>query len=68
MKMEKDHEGMVGEHHVEKETSSDEVPMYSPTSDKLGQSKDFRINEAADLYGDIHTAEEYGYVARGSVN
>lgn len=23
------------------------------------------VGEAADLYGDIQTAEEYGYVARG---
>lgn len=24
-----------------------------------------RVNEAKDIYGDIQTAEEYGYVTRG---
>ena len=29
------------------------------------ESKSGRINEAAGLYGDFETAEEYGYVTRG---
>jgi amino acid transporter len=29
------------------------------------ESKSGRITEAADLYGDVETAEEYGYVTRG---
>ena len=60
--MEKE-EGMIDEQHGMKETGSDEAPMYSPTGEK-----DMRISEAADIYGDIGTAEEYGYVARGSVH
>lgn len=31
------------------------------------ESKEGRIAEAAALYGDIQTAEEYGYVTRGCV-
>lgn len=31
------------------------------------ESKEGRIAEAAALYGDIQTAEEYGYVTRGYV-
>lgn len=31
------------------------------------ESKQGRITEAAALYGDIQTAEEYGYVTRGYV-
>jgi amino acid transporter len=29
------------------------------------ESKTGRISEAADIYGDIETAEEFGYVTRG---
>ena len=29
--------------------------------------KDARLMEAAELYGDIETAQKYGYVARGYV-
>lgn len=29
------------------------------------ESKSGRLNEAAGLYGDVETAEEYGYVTRG---
>lgn len=29
------------------------------------ESKTGRMTEAADIYGDIETAEEYGYVTRG---
>lgn len=31
------------------------------------ESKSGRMNEAADIYGNIETAEEYGYVTRGYV-
>ena len=31
------------------------------------ENKQGRITEAAGIYGDIETAEEYGYVARGYV-
>jgi hypothetical protein len=32
------------------------------------ESKQGRITEAADVYGNIETAEEYGYVTRGFVH
>ena len=30
-----------------------------------GQENGYQLNEAADLYGDIDTAKDYGYVTRG---
>jgi yeast amino acid transporter len=32
------------------------------------ESKSARLHAAGELYGDIETAEEYGYVARGYVH
>jgi len=32
---------------------------------KLAARRGSKANEASDLYGDIQTAEEYGYVTRG---
>lgn len=40
-------------------------PQY--VGDNGVESKEGRINEAAAMYGDIQTAEEYGYVTRGYV-
>ncbi|KAH0566536.1 hypothetical protein GP486_000077 [Trichoglossum hirsutum] len=45
-------------------TEKDIVPDYDDTH-RLSSVKDHRIGEAAELYGDIQTAEEYGYVSRG---
>jgi hypothetical protein len=42
-------------------------PAYDNTR-RLSSVKDYRIGEAADLYGDIQTAEDYGYVSRGYVH
>ena len=43
------------------------VDTGSPTSDAPAYDTHKRqsIGEAADVYGDIQTAEEYGYVTRG---
>jgi amino acid transporter len=32
---------------------------------KIEARRGSKVNEASDLYGDIQTAEEYGYVSRG---
>jgi amino acid transporter len=32
---------------------------------KMAARRGSKANEASDLYGDIQTAEEYGYVSRG---
>jgi amino acid transporter len=32
---------------------------------KMEARRGSKVNEASDLYGDIQTAEEYGYVSRG---
>ena len=47
-------------------TISDAVPgrEYSPPT---VENKQDHIGEAAELYGDIQTAEDYGYVHRGCV-
>ena len=34
-------------------------------SSRVVEEKGIRIGEAAELYGDIASAEEYGYVSRG---
>lgn len=45
--------------------SSGEAPPYDNNMERIVEDKGMRIGEAADLYGDIGTAEEYGYVTRG---
>lgn len=32
---------------------------------RIVEEKGMQLGEAADLYGDLHAAEEYGYVKRG---
>jgi amino acid transporter len=32
---------------------------------KMSARRGSKANEASDLYGDVQTAEEYGYVSRG---
>lgn len=39
-------------------TSLDEI-------NKVEASRGSQVNEASDIYGDVQTAEEYGYVSRG---
>jgi hypothetical protein len=41
------------------------APAYDDHQTQRRESKVDRIAEAAELYGDIATAEEYGYVTRG---
>ena len=45
-----------------------ESPDYHvDQANKLEARRGSKINEATDIYGDVQTAEEYGYVARGYV-
>lgn len=46
---------------------SDESPPMDDAG-RLVEEKGIRIGEAADLYGDLASAEEYGYVSRGYVH
>ena len=34
-------------------------------ANKTESRRGAKVNEASDLYGDVQTAEEYGYVSRG---
>ena len=43
--------------------SNESPPLDNAT--RLVEEKGIRIGEAADLYGDLASAEEYGYVSRG---
>jgi hypothetical protein len=44
----------------------DESPGYDhKDAADIVASKGNNIGEAADIYGDVQTAEEYGYVSRG---
>ena len=47
-----------------KETFVDEAPAYDDPSN-IVETKGIQLGEAADMYGDIGQAEEYGYVSRG---
>jgi len=44
--------------------SGTEAPPYDDPT-RVVEDKGIRMGEAADMYGDLDTAEEYGYVARG---
>ena len=46
---------------------ADGVPAYDREQHKSVAMRrgSVAVGEAADLYGDIQTAEEYGYVSRG---
>lgn len=48
------------------EKYSNESPPYDDPS-RIVETKGVRIDEAADMYGDLATAEDYGYVTRGCV-
>lgn len=41
------------------------APAYDSNVERVIEDKGIRIGEAADMYGDLDTAEEYGYVSRG---
>ena len=45
--------------------SNESPPFEDPAS--VVKTKGGRIGEAADMYGDVATAEDYGYVTRGCV-
>ena len=47
--------------------SGGEAPPYDSNVDRVVGDKGIRMGEAADMYGDLQTAEEYGYVTRGCV-
>ena len=47
-----------------KKTYVDETPAYDEPN-TLVETKGIQLGEAADMYGDIGQAEEYGYVSRG---
>lgn len=49
--------------YVEEKYSNESPPLHDPT--RLVEEKGIRIGEAVDLYGDLASAEEYGYVSRG---
>lgn len=41
-------------------------PAYEvDNGNKTEARRGSKLNEASDMYGDIQTAEEYGYVSRG---
>ena len=44
-----------------------EAPAYEDPA-ALTHEKGIKIGEAADIFGDVQTAEEYGYVSRGYVS
>jgi hypothetical protein len=54
--------------YTEKAPDGHESPDYHVDEfNKMEARRGSKINEATDMYGDVQTAEEYGYVARGYV-
>lgn len=51
---------------MEKERYALEAPPYDEPS-RIIDDKGMKMGEAADVYGDIQTAEDFGYVSRGYV-
>lgn len=51
---------------MEKDGFAVEAPPYDARHTAV-EHKGSRVGEAADVYGDIQTAEELGYVSRGYV-
>jgi len=52
---------------MEKEAYTVDAPLYDDPA-RIVEDKGMRMGEAADVYGDIQTAEDYGYVSRGYVS
>ena len=40
-------------------------PYYVSAENKIEARRGSKVNEATDVFGDVQTAEEYGYVSRG---
>ena len=53
----------VNREHQEKSAKNEITPVSDDTPSTY--EKDIRAAEAADIFGDVQTAEEYGYVTRG---
>lgn len=52
---------------MEKEAYTVDAPLHDDPA-RIVEDKGMRMGEAADVYGDIQTAEDYGYVSRGYVS
>jgi amino acid transporter len=51
---------------MEKQAEYEVDPTHDhEEASKMAARRGSKANEASDLYGDIQTAEEYGYVTRG---
>lgn len=61
--MEKDPDYRVGAAH-----GSESPDYHVDEKNKAEARRGSKINEATDIYGDVQTAEEYGYVSRGYVH
>ena len=59
--MEKDPYNISPEEKLSNESPND----YHGDVEKITEEKGARIGEAADMYGDLESAEDYGYVSRG---
>ena len=51
--------------YADEKYSDESPPMRADDPSRVVEEKGIRIGEAADMYGDLATAEEYGYVSRG---
>ena len=49
---------------VEASKPDDDTRWYDEAT-KTVNEREIQLSEAADMYGDLETAEDYGYVTRG---
>lgn len=63
--MEKEPYGVPPDRETREKYSNESPPFEDPS--RVVETKGIRIGEAADMYGDLATAEDYGYVTRGCV-
>jgi yeast amino acid transporter len=47
------------------EESESPVPQYERKGSVAENRRDVAVGEAAEIFGDVQTAEQYGYVERG---
>ncbi|KAK5304714.1 hypothetical protein LTR99_003779 [Exophiala xenobiotica] len=63
--MEKNQDIRIGSGSGSGSESPDHLPVDQSEVNKMEARRGSKVNEATDMYGDIATAEEYGYVSRG---
>ena len=62
------YEMMAMEKTIPESAIYDDASKMYDDANKFTAERDFQLGEAADMYGNLETAEEHGYVTRGYVS